>query len=74
MDQLLLVLLVMAAAIAIAAMLLSRTRRRAELAAMGPTESQYAVSTEGMKVCPKCGMGNMWTERRCSACGTSLKG
>ena len=74
MDQLLLVLLVMAAAIAIAAMLLSRTRRRAELAALGPPESQYAVSTEGMKVCPKCGMGNMWTERRCSACGTSLKG
>ena len=74
MDQLLLVLLVMAAAIAIAAILLSRTRRRAELAALGPPESQYAVSTEGMKVCPKCGMGNMWTERRCSACGTSLKG
>ena len=74
MDQLLLVLLVMAAAIAIAAMLLSRTRRRAELAAMGPPESQYAVSTEGMKVCPKCGMGNMWTGRQCSACGASLQG
>jgi uncharacterized paraquat-inducible protein A len=74
MDQLLLVLLVLTAAIAIAAMLLSRTRRRTELAALGPPESQYAVSTEGMKVCPKCGMGNMWTERRCSACGTSLKG
>jgi len=74
MDQLLLVLLVMAVAIAIAAMLLSRTRRRAEVAALGPPESQFAVATEGMKVCPKCGMGNMWTERRCSACGTSLKG
>jgi uncharacterized paraquat-inducible protein A len=74
MDQLLLALLVLTAAIAIAAMLLSRTRRRTELAALGPPESQYAVSTEGMKVCPKCGMGNMWTERRCSACGTSLKG
>jgi hypothetical protein len=33
-----------------------------------------AVSTEGMKVCPKCGMGNLWTTRRCSACGNSLKG
>lgn len=74
MDQLLLVLLVLTAAIAIAAMLLSRTRRRTELAALGPPESQYAVSTEGMKVCPKCGMGNMWAERRCSACGTSLRG
>jgi uncharacterized paraquat-inducible protein A len=74
MDQLLLVLLVLAAALAIAAVLLSRARRRAEMAALGPPESQFAVSTEGMKVCPKCGMGNMWTERRCSACGTSLKG
>ncbi len=74
MDQLLLVLLVMAVAIAIAAILLSRTRRRAEVAALGPPESPFAVSTEGMKVCPKCGMGNMWAERRCSACGSSLKG
>ena len=74
MDQLLLVLLVMAAAIAIAAVLLSRSRRRAEMAALGPPESPFAVSTEGMKMCPKCGMGNMWTERQCSACGTSLRG
>ena len=74
MDQLLLVLLVMAAAIAIAAVLLSRTRRRAEVAALGPPEAPFAVSTEGMKVCPKCGMGNLWTERQCSACGSSLRG
>ena len=33
-----------------------------------------ATSTEGMKVCPKCGMGNLWTTRRCTACGNSLKG
>jgi uncharacterized protein (DUF983 family) len=33
-----------------------------------------ATSTEGMKVCPKCGMGNLWTERRCSACGQALRG
>ena len=74
MDQLLLVLLVMTAAIALAAVLLSRTRRRAEVAALGPPETQFAVSTEGMKVCPKCGMGNMWTGRQCSACGASLQG
>jgi uncharacterized protein (DUF983 family) len=35
---------------------------------------RLATSTEGMKVCPKCGMGNLWTERRCSACGNSLRG
>ena len=74
MDQLLLVLLILAASIALAAVLLSRSRRRAEVAALGPPESPFAVSTEGMKVCPKCGMGNMWTGRQCSACGASLRG
>lgn len=37
-------------------------------------DSGLAVSTEGMKICPKCGMGNLWTERKCSACGNALKG
>ena len=37
-------------------------------------DSGLAVSTEGMKICPKCGMGNMWTGRRCSACGSPLRG
>ena len=27
------------------------------------SDSPFAVSTEGMKICPKCGMGNLWTER-----------
>ena len=74
MDQLLLVLLLLAVVVAMAAILLSRSRRRAEVAALGPPESPFAVSTEGMKMCPKCGMGNMWTERQCSACGASLRG
>jgi hypothetical protein len=74
MDQLLLVLLVVTAALGIAAVLLGRTRRRATAAGMPAPESPYAVSTEGMKICPKCGMGNLWTERTCSACGSSLRG
>jgi hypothetical protein len=37
-------------------------------------DSGLATSTEGMKVCPKCGMGNLWTERQCSACGSPLRG
>jgi hypothetical protein len=73
MDQLLLILLVVVA-IAIVALLFSRSRRQTAAAAAPPAESPLAVSTEGMKVCPKCGMGNLWTERSCSACGTSLKG
>jgi hypothetical protein len=33
-----------------------------------------ATSTEGMKVCPKCGMGNLWTQSRCAACKRPLRG
>jgi hypothetical protein len=73
MDQPLLVLLVLAVALAISAILLGRNRRRALAATSPDVESPFAVSTEGMKVCPNCGMGNLWTERRCSACGLGLR-
>ena len=39
-----------------------------------PKESPYAVSTEGEKRCPKCGMGNQWTDSRCVSCGADLPG
>jgi hypothetical protein len=47
------------------------------LTARRPTsdpDDRLATSTEGMKVCPQCGMGNLWTERNCSACGNLLRG
>lgn len=71
MDQLLL-LLALAVAVAVAAMLLVRMRSRPP--APPPGESMLATSTEGMKICPKCMMGNLWTARSCSACGSALKG
>jgi hypothetical protein len=37
-----------------------------------PRESPFAASTEGETRCPKCGMGNMWTDARCITCGASL--
>lgn len=37
-------------------------------------DDRLATSTEGMKICGRCGMGNLWTERRCSSCGADLKG
>ena len=37
-------------------------------------DSPFAVSTEGEKRCPKCGMGNMWTDRTCVSCGAALRG
>ena len=74
MDQAMLLLLSLAVAVAVASLVLSRSRARAMRHAGGPAESPFAVSTEGMKICPKCGMGNLWTERRCSACRSGLKG
>jgi cytochrome c5 len=54
--------------------ILRRDRQTATTAAAGPAESRYAVSTEGMKRCPGCGMGNLVTDATCSACGKRLPG
>jgi hypothetical protein len=48
--------------------------RRERRQSMPPVESPFAASTEGEKRCPKCGMGNMWTDARCVSCGGPLKG
>jgi hypothetical protein len=37
-------------------------------------DDHLATSTEGMMICARCGMGNLWTERNCSACGSKLRG
>jgi hypothetical protein len=37
-------------------------------------ESPFAVSTEGEKRCPHCGMGNLWMDRNCISCGKRLPG
>ena len=39
-----------------------------------PRESPWAASTEGEKRCPKCGMGNLWTDKNCISCGARLPG
>ncbi len=50
----------------------------ASLALLGRTrprkESPFAVSTEGEKRCPSCGMGNQWTDSTCASCGADLPG
>jgi hypothetical protein len=75
MDQTILFVLALALAVTVImgalTSIISRPRAHAH---QGAGESPIAVSTEGMKICPKCGMGNLWTERRCSACGNGLKG
>lgn len=72
MDSTLVLVLALATAVAVASVLLIRRRQRAE--AQAPAESQFAVSTEGEKICPKCGMGNLWTDRTCISCRAPLKG
>jgi hypothetical protein len=37
-------------------------------------ESPFGSSTEGEKRCPKCGMGNLWTQKTCISCGSRLPG
>lgn len=73
-DQTYLLLLVLAAVVAIVAVLIIRERMRRDARAENPVDSPYAVSTEGEKRCPNCGMGNLWTDRKCISCGAALKG
>lgn len=69
-------LIILVAAIVVAMLALARLLTRPQAPASEATagDSPIAVSTEGMKICPRCGMGNLWTERRCISCGASLKG
>ena len=68
-----LLLLVGAALIGLLALVLMTGRQRRDKAA-ATEESPFASSTEGEKRCPKCGMGNLWTETRCIACKAPLRG
>ncbi len=73
MDQTFLLVLIAAVVILMLALARVLTRPRTS-ADESVSDSPIGVSTEGMKTCPRCGMGNLWTERRCSACGAGLKG
>ncbi|MEO5884416.1 MAG: hypothetical protein ABIQ58_02745 [Candidatus Limnocylindrales bacterium] len=65
--------LVGTAAIGIVALLgiLRRQRHQTEDASR---ENPYAVSTEGMKRCPRCGFGNLVTDSTCASCRSNLPG
>jgi hypothetical protein len=66
-----LLLLVAVAAIGILAVIAIMRRRSIADATTAP-ESPFAASTEGMKRCPSCGVGNLVTESNCSNCGKRL--
>ena len=71
MDQTILFVLLITAATGgvLAALAITRAPTPKHASA---NESPYAVSTEGMKRCPSCGVGNLVTEQRCSGCGKKL--
>ena len=68
-----LLVLVAAASVGLIALYLIIGRQRRDKAA-ATRESPFAISTEGEKRCPNCGMGNMWTDTRCIACKAPLRG
>jgi hypothetical protein len=68
-----LLVLIVVAVIGIVAILLILRRFRVEDEG-ADRENPYAVSTEGMKRCPKCGFGNLVTDQTCSSCGERLPG
>jgi hypothetical protein len=74
MDATLLLGLLIALIVVVIALFPIRARMNQDETETVPPDSPYATSTEGMKVCPKCGMGNLWTDRTCVSCGTALKG
>lgn len=74
MDQTSALLLIVALVVVIVAVVIIRARIQGQKEEQTPVDSPYATSTEGMKVCPRCGMGNLWTERTCVSCGAALKG
>lgn len=73
MDDMLLIGLAAAVAVILVLLVAVTARREAPRPDDVPGDG-LATSTEGMKICPSCGMGNLWTERSCSACGAPLKG
>jgi hypothetical protein len=74
MDQTSALLLIAALVVVMVAVVTIRARIQREQAEQTPAESPFAASTEGMKMCPRCGMGNLWTDRACVSCGAALKG
>jgi len=64
-------IVIIAAVVGLVAVILimRRVRHQEEEAT---AESPFAASTEGEKRCPKCGMGNLWTDDRCLSCGAHL--
>jgi len=68
-------LLILAVAIVVVVVSVVLIRRRQRLdRRVRAGASPYAVSTEGEKRCPNCGMPNLWTDTTCISCKRPLPG
>jgi hypothetical protein len=65
-------LLALLAAVILAVLAITILLRRPQPATA--PDSPYAASTEGETRCPRCSMGNLWTDRTCISCGARLPG
>ena len=76
MDAMLVLAIPVALVVVVIALILIIIRQRDEArqASPDPAKTTFAVSTEGMKRCPNCGMGNLVTDVTCSSCGKRLAG
>ena len=74
MDQTYALLLIAALVVVIVAIVIIRARIQGDREEQTPADSPFATSTEGMKICPRCGMGNLWMDRSCVSCGAALTG
>jgi len=70
-QQLLLLALLGACAVALLALLVRLGRERRERTE-ATRESPIAMSSEGQKLCPSCATANAWTDSRCVGCGRLL--
>ena len=68
-----LLILVTAIAVLVVSVVLIRRRQRIDRR-LKAGASPYAVSTEGEKRCPSCGMPNLWTDKTCISCKRPLPG
>jgi hypothetical protein len=73
MEREVAIVLIIVAAVGMVSLLAIVRRERMEARAAA-AENQFAASTEGEKRCPKCGMGNLWTDATCITCGARLPG
>ena len=74
MDQTTQILVLVIAIAVLAISLVVTVRRQREDRNRRTRENPYAVSTEGEKRCPNCGMFNLWTDRNCISCKRRLPG